>query len=68
MFLGKLLKIIGCTKAGKTVKIIHGSNKLVIEEAEPSVHDALCVIRCLVKQRVLITGGGVPEIVGPGLT
>uniref|UniRef100_A0A8C9YSU4 T-complex protein 1 subunit delta n=1 Tax=Sander lucioperca TaxID=283035 RepID=A0A8C9YSU4_SANLU len=48
---------------GKTVSIVvRGSNKLVIEEAERSIHDALCVIRCLVKQRALIAGGGAPEI------
>lgn len=31
--------------------VVRGSNKLVIEEAERSIHDALCVIRCLVKKR-----------------
>ena len=31
--------------------LVRGSNKLVIEEAERSIHDALCVIRCLVKKR-----------------
>lgn len=41
---------------------MRGSNKLVLEEAERSLHDALCVIRCLVKQRALIAGGGAPEI------
>ncbi|KAF6102574.1 chaperonin containing TCP1 subunit 4 [Phyllostomus discolor] len=60
---GKLLKITGCTSPGKTVTIVvRGSNKLVIEEAERSIHDALCVIRCLVKKRALIAGGGAPEI------
>lgn len=34
----------------------------MIEEAERSIHDALCVIRCLVKKRALIAGGGAPEI------
>eukprot|EP01083_Nonionella_stella_P057477 150858_1 len=34
----------------------------VLEEAELSLHDALCVVRCLVKQRFLIPGGGAPEI------
>uniref|UniRef100_A0A5F8H5M4 T-complex protein 1 subunit delta n=1 Tax=Monodelphis domestica TaxID=13616 RepID=A0A5F8H5M4_MONDO len=42
--------------------VVCGSNKLVIEEAERSIHDALCVIRCLVKKRALIAGGGAPEI------
>ncbi|CAL8274125.1 T-complex protein 1 subunit delta [Gadus morhua] len=60
---GKLVKITGCSSPGKTVSIVvRGSNKLVIEEAERSIHDALCVIRCLVKKRALIAGGGAPEI------
>ncbi|XP_058496019.1 T-complex protein 1 subunit delta [Solea solea] len=60
---GKLIKITGCTTPGKTVSIVvRGSNKLVIEEAERSIHDALCVIRCLVKKRALIAGGGAGEI------
>ena len=47
---------------GKTCSIIiRGSNKLVLEEADRSIHDALCVIRCLVKKRFLIAGGGAPE-------
>ncbi|CAO2640811.1 T-complex protein 1 subunit delta [Lemmus lemmus] len=60
---GKLFKITGCTSPGRTVTIVvRGSNKLVIEEAERSIHDALCVVRCLVKKRALIAGGGAPEI------
>ncbi|XP_044310086.1 T-complex protein 1 subunit delta [Varanus komodoensis] len=60
---GKLVKITGCASPSKTVTIVvRGSNKLVIEEAERSIHDALCVIRCLVKKRALIAGGGAPEI------
>lgn len=60
---GKLVKITGCTSPGKTVTIVvRGSNKLVIEEAERSIHDALCVVRCLVKKRALIAGGGALEI------
>lgn len=39
---------------------MRGSNKLVLEEAHRSLHDALCVIRCLVKKRYLIAGGGAP--------
>eukprot|EP01083_Nonionella_stella_P114535 338762_1 len=34
----------------------------VLEEAELSLHDALCVVRCLVKQHFLIPGGAAPEI------
>ena len=42
--------------------LVQGTNPLVLEEAERSIHDALCVIRCLVKKRALIAGGGAPEI------
>ena len=41
---------------------MRGSSRLVLAEAERSIHDALCVIRCLVKKRALIAGGGAPEI------
>ncbi|XP_076321776.1 chaperonin containing TCP1 subunit 4 [Tachypleus tridentatus] len=59
----KFVKITGVANPGKTVSIfLRGSNKLVLEEAERSIHDALCVIRCLVKKRALIAGGGAPEI------
>lgn len=39
-----------------------GSNKLVLEEADRSLHDALCVVRCLVNKRYLISGGGSAEM------
>ena len=42
----------GIQNQGKTVSVVvRGSNKLVLEEADRSIHDALCVIRCLVKKR-----------------
>ncbi|XP_014226543.1 T-complex protein 1 subunit delta [Trichogramma pretiosum] len=59
----KFVKITGAQNPGKTVTIVvRGSNKLVLEEAERSLHDALCVIRCLVKQNAILAGGGAPEI------
>lgn len=59
----KFVKITGIHNQGRTVSVIvRGSNKLVLEEAERSIHDALCVVRCLVKKRALIAGGGAPEI------
>lgn len=45
-------QITGITNPGRTVSImVRGSNKLVLNEAERSLHDALCVVRCLVKER-----------------
>lgn len=60
---GKIVKFTGVQNPGKAVSILlRGSNKLVLDEAERSLHDALCVIRCLVKKRFLICGGGAPEM------
>lgn len=59
----KVVKVTGIQNPGKTVSLlVRGSNKLVMEEADRSIHDALCVIRCLVKKRALIAGGGAPEV------
>lgn len=59
----KFVKVTGIQNMGQTVSIVvRGSNKLVLEEADRSLHDALCVVRCLVKKRALIAGGGAPEI------
>ncbi|CAB3362200.1 Hypothetical predicted protein [Cloeon dipterum] len=58
----KVVKVTGIQNQGKTVTVlVQGSNKLVLAEAERSLHDALCVIRCLVRNRALIAGGGAPE-------
>lgn len=58
----KIFKITG-VKNNKTVSVLlRGSNGLVLDEAERSLHDALCVIRSLVKSKALIPGGGAPEI------
>lgn len=59
----KFVKITGIQNPGRTISIVvRGSNKLVLEEADRSIHDALCVVRCLIKKRALIAGGGAPEI------
>lgn len=57
------VRFTGIQNKGRTVSIlVRGSNKLMLDEAERSLHDALCVIRCLVKKGALIAGGGAPEI------
>lgn len=48
----KVVKVTGVKNPGKTVSIVcTGANDLVLEESERSLHDALCVVRCLVKKR-----------------
>ncbi|KAL0429521.1 UNVERIFIED_CONTAM: T-complex protein 1 subunit delta [Sesamum radiatum] len=60
---GKIVKITGIKNMGRTTSVlVRGSNQLVLDEAERSLHDALCVVRCLVNKKFLIAGGGAPEI------
>ena len=62
----RYVKVTGIKSApsqNTTVSIVaRGANILVLDEAERSIHDALCVIRCLVKRKALIAGGGAPEV------
>ena len=54
---GRFVRITGIQNPGRTVSIlVRGSNKLILAEAERSLHDALCVIRCLVRQPAIIVG------------
>ena len=60
---GKVVMVTGVPNAGKTVTLFcKASNALVLDESERSLHDALCVLRCLVKQRFICPGGGAPEM------
>lgn len=58
-----VIRVSGIKHPHKTVSVLcRGANQTILEEAERSLHDALCVIRCLVKKRALIAGGAAPEI------
>ena len=48
---------------GRTATVLlRGSNKLMLDEADRSLHDALCVVRSIVHKRYLIAGGAAPEV------
>lgn len=42
--------------------LIRGGSKTIIDEAHRSIHDALCVIRNLIKNPFVIVGGGAAEL------
>ncbi|TLD25733.1 T-complex protein 1 subunit delta [Venturia nashicola] len=59
----RIVRVTGVKSAQQTVSIIcRGANPLILDEAERSLHDAQCVIRCLVKKKALLAGGGAAEI------
>jgi len=42
--------------------LVRASNQMLLDETERSIHDALCVVRSLVKKRFMIAGGAAPEM------
>lgn len=58
----KVIKVTGVPNERKTVSILcRGSNHLLLDEAERSLRDALCVVRSIVKRKAILPGGGAPE-------
>jgi thermosome len=57
----KLLYIRECKDPKAVTIVIRGGSEHVIEEAERSLHDALCVIRNVVEDGKIVAGGGSVE-------
>ncbi|PWA18240.1 hypothetical protein CCH79_00004255 [Gambusia affinis] len=57
-----MLVITECKNTRAVTIFIRGGNKMIIEEAKRALHDALCVIRNLVKDNRVVYGGGASEI------
>ncbi|XP_065280142.1 T-complex protein 1 subunit epsilon [Dermacentor albipictus] len=58
----RMLVIEECPNSRAVTIFIRGGNKMIVEEAKRSLHDALCVIRNLVKDNRIVYGGGAAEI------
>ncbi|CAI4227886.1 unnamed protein product [Auanema sp. JU1783] len=58
----QMLSIEECPNMKAVTIMVRGGNKMLIEEAKRSIHDALCVIRNLVKDDRIVYGGGAAEV------
>ena len=58
----KMVFIEGCKNPKSVTILIRGGTERVIDEAERSLHDALCVVRDVVEEPKVVAGGGAPEI------
>merc|ERR1711962_1755209 len=60
----KMIAIEECSSTTNTTAtiLLRGGNKMIVKEAERSMHDALCVVRNLVKDGRIVYGGGAAEI------
>ena len=58
----KMTFIEGCKHPKAVTILIRGGTQRIVDEAERSVHDALCVVRDVVEEPKIVAGGGAPEL------
>lgn len=58
----KVIKFSGCKRNEACTIVLRGSSQHILDEAERSLHDALCVLVQTVKNKKVIYGGGNSEI------
>lgn len=58
----KVLRFSGCKSGAACTIVLRGSSNQVVDEAERSIHDALCILAATLKHPRRIFGGGCSEI------
>ncbi|NIP67419.1 thermosome subunit, partial [Candidatus Bathyarchaeota archaeon] len=58
----KMTFVEGCKDARSVTVLIRGGTERIVDEAERSIHDALCVVRDVVVEPKIVAGGGAPEL------
>jgi len=58
----KMTFIEGCKNPRAVTILIRGGTERIVDEAERSLHDALCVARDVIEEPKIVAGGGAPEM------
>jgi thermosome len=58
----KMTFVEGCKNPRSVTILIRGASERVVDEAERSIHDAVCVVRDVVEEPKILAGGGAPEL------
>jgi len=58
----RMLVIEDCACSNAVTILIRGGNKMIVDEANRSLHDAMCVVRNLIKDNRVVYGGGSAEV------
>merc|ERR1719181_1831366 len=58
----RMIVIEECPNSRAVTVFVRGGNRMIIDEAKRSLHDAICVVRNLVKSNKIVYGGGAAEI------
>ena len=57
----KLIYVRECKDPRAVTVVIRGGSEHVVDEAERSFHDAICVVRNAIEDHKIVAGGGAPE-------
>ena len=57
-----LIFVEGCSNSRACTVLVRGGNKMIIEEAKRSLHDAICAVRNLILDNRIVYGGGSSEM------
>jgi len=58
----KVIKFVGVPKGEACTIVLRGATEHMLDEAERSIHDALCVLSQTVKESLVVCGGGASEM------
>merc|ERR1712100_542046 len=58
----RMLVVEDCANSNAVTVLVRGGNSMIVEEAKRSLHDAMCVVRNLIKNNRIVYGGGAAEI------
>jgi T-complex protein 1 subunit epsilon len=58
----RMLVIEDCASSNAVTVLIRGGNKMIVDEANRSLHDAMCVVRNLIRSNRVVYGGGSAEM------
>lgn len=58
----RIVVIEGCPNTKAVTVFVRGGNQMIVDEAQRSLHDAMCVTRNLIRDNRIVYGGGSAEI------
>lgn len=58
----RMIVIEDCANTRAVTVFVRGGNKMIVDEAKRSLHDAMCAVRNLIRDNRVVYGGGAAEI------
>jgi len=51
-----------CAASKAVTILVRGGNKMIVAEAQRCIHDAICVVRNMIRNHRIVPGGGASEL------